>query len=65
MMQDSTARMIGTVGIWLSVSITLAFGVFRMNWSGDGPMFVMALIVVAILIAAVIATALVWKKRLS
>jgi len=64
-MQDSTARMIGTVGIWLSVSITLAFGVFRMNWSGDGPMFVMALIVVAILIAAVIATALVWKKRLS
>jgi len=62
-MQDSTARMIGTVGIWLSLAIILAFGVFRANWSGDGPMFVMLLIVVILCLAATVSTAFIWKSR--
>ena len=61
-MQDSTARMIGTVGIWISLAIILAFGVFRMNWSGDGPMLAMFLIVIALCGAATISTAFVWRS---
>ena len=62
-MQDNLARMIGTIGIWLSVAITLAFGVFRMNWNGDGPMFVMFLVVAVICGAAAISTRFIWKSQ--
>lgn len=61
-MQDNVARMIGTVGIWISVAIILAFGVCRMNWHGEGSMVVMLLVVVAICLAATHSTKIIWKS---
>jgi ABC-type maltose transport system permease subunit len=59
-MGEGMARAIGTVGIWLAVSIILAFGVFRLNWNGDSAMLILLLIVVMVCTAASISTAAVW-----
>jgi hypothetical protein len=61
-MQDSTARAISTVGIWLAVAIILTFGVFRMNWGDIVATMFMAIIVLIICAAAGIATAAVWGQ---
>jgi hypothetical protein len=61
-MQDSTARAISTVGIWLAVAIILTFGVFRMNWGDIIATIFMAIIVLIICAAAGIATAAVWGQ---
>jgi hypothetical protein len=55
--------MVGTVGIWLSLAIILAFGVFRANWNGSAPMLVMLLIVFALCLAATVSTAFIWKGQ--
>ena len=62
-MHDNTAKTIATVGIWLSVAIILAFGVFRFNWNGDSALFVLAMCVLAICGAATISTAVIWVGR--
>lgn len=64
-MQDNVARMIGTVGVWLSVSIILAFGICRMNWNGEGSMIIMLLIITAICIAATQSTKIIWNAPMS
>lgn len=56
-MLDNTARMIGTVGIWASAAVMVAFGLCRMNFN-RAPDFVLALAIVCI--AAVVATGIVW-----
>jgi len=61
-MQDSTARAISTVGIWLAVAIILTFGVFKMNWGDIIATMFMAIIVLIICAAAGIATAAVWGQ---
>ena len=60
-MLTSTAQAISTVGIWLAVAVTLAFGVFHSNWSGIG---IVALLVIVPVIcgAAAWATGAVWGK---
>jgi hypothetical protein len=59
-MRDTTARALGTIGIWISVAVILAFGVFRINWNGDSALFAMFLTVVVICGGATISTAAVW-----
>lgn len=61
-MLDNTARMIGTVGIWIAYAIIMAFGLCRMSFSGvDGaPVFVISVIVISV--ATVIATRIVWRN---
>ena len=58
-MLDNTARMIGTVGIWTSFAVVVAFGLCRMNFS-DGGQFLTALFFVCV--AVVLATAAVWFR---
>jgi hypothetical protein len=62
-MQETTARTVATVGIWLSVAIILAFGVFSRNWNGDTALFALVVIVVTVCAAATISTAFVWVGR--
>ena len=62
-MQETTARTIATVGIWLSAAIILAFGVFRFNWNGDEALVVLLFTVIAVCGAATISTAFVWIGR--
>ena len=59
-MTDNTARMVGTVGIWLAVAVILTFGVFRTNWNGDSAMLGMVLSVAIICGAAAVSTTAVW-----
>jgi len=59
-MSEPAARAVSTVGIWLAVAIILAFGVFNHSWNGDGAVFVLLIIVVAVCAAAGISTAAVW-----
>jgi hypothetical protein len=59
-MNNMTARAVSTVGIWLGVAISLAAGAFRQNWTGDSALFTLLLIVVALCVAATLATAAVW-----
>ena len=62
-MTDTTARTIGTVGIWLAVAVVLTFGVFRADWNGTLAMLLMLVVVALICAAATISTALVWAWR--
>jgi hypothetical protein len=62
-MQETTARTVSRVGIWLSVAIILAFGVFRFNWNGDEAMLVLLLTVISVCAAATLSTAVVWVGR--
>ena len=57
-MVDGTARMIGSVGIWLSMAVVLGFGVCRMNFDSP-PTFILALMIVCG--SAVVATWIVWR----
>jgi hypothetical protein len=62
-MLDNTARMLGTIGIWLSFAIVMAFGLCRMNWNGDSAEITFLLATVVVSGAAVISTAFVWLSR--
>jgi len=59
-MSEATARAVGTVGIWVAVSVILAFGVFRANWNGDIALVIMLTTVVIVCGAASISTAAIW-----
>jgi hypothetical protein len=62
-MLSDTARMIGTVGIWFAVAVILTFGVFRIDWSGEGAMFIMVTVVAIVCGAAALSTVAVWRGR--
>ena len=57
-MPDHTARMVATVGIWVSWAVAMAFGLCKMNFS-ESRDFIFALMIVCVTV--VIATALVWR----
>lgn len=58
-MQSDTARMIGTLGVWIAVAVTLALGVFRTNWNEA---FWCVLVVAVICVAATASTAAIWTS---
>jgi hypothetical protein len=60
-MNENTARAFATVGIWASLAFALAFGVFRLNWSGDA-VFMLVVIVLGMAAAAAGGTVAVWAK---
>jgi hypothetical protein len=62
-MMDSTARVIGTLGIWTSFAVVMVFGLCRMSFNGAGALPTFLLAVAMICSAAVIATAFVWRSR--
>jgi hypothetical protein len=64
-MLDNTARTIGTVGIWLSAAIIMAFGLCRMNWSGDSAQITFLLSIAIVCGAAVVSTRFIWKAARS
>ena len=55
-------RAVTTAAIWISISLCLGFGLFRMNFSGPGIILLLILTVLLIL-GAVIATAIVWRAK--
>jgi hypothetical protein len=61
-MLDNTARVIATVGIWISFAIVMAGGVCRMGWNGDSAVFGLIVVVALICAAAAISTWFVWKS---
>jgi hypothetical protein len=64
-MLDNAARVIATVGIWISFAIVMAGGVCRMNFNGDSAVFGMIVVVALICAAAAISTWFVWKSPLA
>jgi hypothetical protein len=62
-MLDSTARMIGTVGIWASFAIVMAAGMCRMNWNGDSAEFTFVVASAMICSAAAVSTFFIWRTR--
>lgn len=59
-MNDSTARSVATVGIWLASAIVLTFGVFHTTWNGGIALLMMFILVLVICGAAAASTAFVW-----
>ncbi len=59
---NDISKAIATTGIWISVAIILAFGVFRMNFSGDGSFVLLIVIPSIVLGCATTSTRYVWKK---
>jgi hypothetical protein len=60
-MTNNVARMIGTLGIWISFAIIMACGLCRMNFNGEGVQPTFLLAVAMVCLAAVGSTAIVWK----
>jgi len=62
-MNEPLARAITTVGIWISVSIILTFGLFDMTWSGPEGVLAMLMCVLLVCAAAGVSTAAVWSWK--
>jgi hypothetical protein len=56
---NDIAKAIATSAVWISTAITLAFGLFKMNFEGGGAILVM--LASTTLLAAAFSTAKIWK----
>jgi ABC-type maltose transport system permease subunit len=60
-MLDNTTRLISTITIWTAFTIVITFGICRMNFHGLTGLIAFLFIIAMLCLAAVKATALVWK----
>lgn len=57
---NDIAKSIATSAIWISTSIILAFGLFKMNFSGGG--WILITLTVIVIFGAAASTAKVWRN---
>lgn len=62
-MERDIAKAIAIASIWLSTSIILGFGLFRMNLSGDAGGFFLFFTTILVLSAASYFTLIIWKNK--
>lgn len=55
-------RAVTTASIWISIGLSLGFGLFRMNFSGEGAVLLLVLTLL-LMSGGVIATAIVWRAK--
>lgn len=60
-MSSETAKAITSVGIWGATAVILAFGLFKMNFHGDGSNFLFFALTTMIIGVAAYSTAIVWR----
>lgn len=57
---NDIAKSIATAAIWISTAIILAFGLFKMNFSGGGSILITLTVIVVL--GASVSTAKVWRN---
>lgn len=62
-MNSELSKTISTCTVWLATACVLTFGVFKLNVNGEVAVFLLLLCMpVAILVAAVVATKVIWAS---
>ena len=62
-MSSDIAKAIASLGIWISIAIILAFGLFKMNFASDGSSLLLLALTALVVGTAAYATHAVWKPE--